>query len=131
LIFLYQTAPKIGLGLLLAFGTFAVGGLMGFLFGVPGGGAEAQSPAEARRRTNLELISDWLTKVLLGAGLVQLKPILSATWSFAESMGTDLGSPHATYFVLATIAGFASSGVLTGYLWSQFHFKPDTTSDFK
>src|SRR5262245_38208292 len=76
------------LGLLLAGGGLLIGGLFGFLFGIPrslqrpsvkgdgSGGASdkpegPQSPAY-RPNTNLEEISDWLTKILVGVGLTQI-----------------------------------------------------------
>jgi hypothetical protein len=73
------------LGLLLAGACTGVGWLFGLLFGVPRSLAQAQQPAPAsaaaadssprptsRVNTNLEDISDWLTKTLVGVGLTQL-----------------------------------------------------------
>jgi len=54
------------------------GGLLGFIFGVPktlaasrqtAGGAPANA---SQTNTNLEQISDWLTQILVGAGLTSL-----------------------------------------------------------
>ena len=60
-----------GVALVLAWGAFSLGGVLGFLFGIP-----RTSEAAATRgvelqhlpNTNLEQISDWLTKVLIGVG---------------------------------------------------------------
>ena len=78
-------------GLLLAAASLSVGGLAGFLFGVPrslqtpvlppvGGDGRSQKQADeiAARyatNTNLEQISDWLTKILVGVGLTQIGTI--------------------------------------------------------
>ena len=67
-----------------------VGGLLGFLFGIPralqgdhpdgpraadGSGRDGLPAASYRANTNLEQISDWLTKILVGVGLVQIGEI--------------------------------------------------------
>ena len=70
---------------------FMAGFLTGFLFGVPKFGAGDASPKKPacparsgassaqgysqRPNTNLEQISDWLTKIIVGLGLVELKQI--------------------------------------------------------
>jgi len=76
-------------GSLLSVAFAAVGGLIGFLFGIPrqaesssensakagqGSDAGAGTHTESKREvnTNLEQVSDWLTKIILGAGLTQL-----------------------------------------------------------
>jgi len=76
----------------------AIGGLLGFLFGVPklgaatptesaaaNGGADSQSRGFFRGNTNLEEISDWLTKIIVGVGLVEAKDIYNGLGSLAES----------------------------------------------
>ena len=93
----------------LAFG--AVGGLIGFLFGIPrtGRGASTQqgSSQQADRRqspdatptaaseqnpnTNLEEVSDWLTKIILGAGLTQLVKVPEKIKGIGEYLQSDFG----------------------------------------
>lgn len=66
----------------------ALGGLLGFLFGVPRApqsdalkngrsqeGAPTGPGVQLAVNTNLEQISDWLTKLLVGLGLVELREI--------------------------------------------------------
>ena len=66
----------------------AIGGLLGFLFGVPRApqndalkngrsqeGAPTGPGVQLAVNTNLEQISDWLTKLLVGLGLVELREI--------------------------------------------------------
>lgn len=110
--------------LLLALSTFAMGGLLGFMFGVPGADPNSPARTDSRQRTNLELISDWLTKILLGAGLVELKSITEAAVGFSKSMGESLPSSMllGEYIGLFIALGFGACGVVTGYLWSQLHF---------
>ena len=83
-----------GADLLVAAAAAAVGSLFGFVFGIPRtvdpatraavaagamqGGNSAVSNAALATNTNLERISDWLTTLLIGATLVQIKEI--AAW---------------------------------------------------
>jgi hypothetical protein len=84
----------LGADLLVAAAAAAVGSLFGFVFGIPRtvdpatraavvasanqGGNSAASNAVLATNTNLERISDWLTTLLIGATLVQIKEI--TTW---------------------------------------------------
>ena len=65
--------------------SFVLGFLLGFLFGIPKiikankslenpKSVTSETPIEAN--TNLEEISDWLTKILVGVGLTQIQGIL-------------------------------------------------------
>ena len=78
---------------LLALCAAVLGGLIGFLFGIPRSlqtsgpvqdhasvdaatsTIERSSVAGYRSNTNLEQISDWLTKILVGVGLIQFPSI--------------------------------------------------------
>jgi hypothetical protein len=81
-----------GADLLVAAAAAAAGALFGFVFGIPRtldpasraavataasqGGTVAASNAVMAANTNLERISDWLTTLLIGATLVQIKEIV-------------------------------------------------------
>jgi hypothetical protein len=112
---------------------FVAGFLTGFLFGVPkvvaeGTAAAPQSGASAaawnfaqRPNTNLEQISDWLTKIIVGVGLVELKQVPghlrnAAQW-VAESLSAS-GAPSqaAVSFAGSLIVYFSIVGFLAGYL---------------
>src|SRR5437868_11967256 len=83
---------RFGVDLLVGGAAAAVGALLGFVFGIPRSlepasraaaavvAANAGDPAASRAamgvNTNLERISDWLTTLLVGATLVQIKPII-------------------------------------------------------
>jgi hypothetical protein len=112
---------------------FAAGFLGGFLFGIPKalqdgippqGGTPASAPAARRGlqvNTNLEQISDWLTKIIVGVGLVELKTIpghLSslARW-VAESISDGAGPSAASVSFAGSVTVFFSVvGFLAGYL---------------
>lgn len=107
------------LGLLLttAAGSLAAGIAFGFLFGVPKADPE-KTTGRYLPNTSLEQISDWLTKLIIGATLVQLGAIGSALGSFfqdvAGSMGTGVNAviPGAIAIYFAVL-GFMGSWLLT------------------
>lgn len=117
---------------LIAFASFAVGGIIGFLFGIPrtlqhsNGNAPANgtesTPASATN-TNLEQISDWLTKILVGVGLTQIASITQRFNDLSYNLGKSL-MPHIPAAQFAPIAGvimilFAIDGFLIVYLWTR------------
>ncbi|MGI8908371.1 MAG: tetratricopeptide repeat protein [Candidatus Sumerlaeaceae bacterium] len=72
--------------------------------------------------TNLEEISDWLTKIIVGLGLVELRSMPDRLHHLALSIAGSLGSSgtaqstYATSLALGMIVGFPSIGFLGGYL---------------
>jgi hypothetical protein len=130
---------------LVAAAPFASGGLVGFLFGIPkslheagvpaaqaGGGAAEARAARAgawglHPNTNLEQISDWLTKILVGVGLTQLNSIPSALQSMAEYTAGCMGlrpSDCGVATVGAILIYFAVAGFLVGYLLTRLVLAP-------
>jgi hypothetical protein len=120
----------LGVGLLTALAAFLIGCLAGFLFGVPkavstgtlrqtakgSSASSAYSPS-----SNLAEVSDWLTKLLLGAGLVQLThlglPIGQLIDHIAAGLDPGGKSGHAaTVMAGAIIFGYAAIGLLDGYV---------------
>ncbi len=59
-----------GAGVLIAGGSVLTGGFLGFIFGIPSIQQDANS--RLKYNDNLVLISDWLTKIIVGVGLTQL-----------------------------------------------------------
>src|SRR6185312_11609392 len=63
-----------------SFAWLAAGGFVGFLFGISkteqtDTSANASDGYRQRINTNLEQISDWFTKIIVGIGLINLKEI--------------------------------------------------------
>ena len=125
-------------GLLLAGAAMLAGGFLGFLFGIPRslterGAAEANAaPAgrtgkdTGRRRsgyganTNLEQISDWLTKALIGATLTQIKEIIDLLKHIGERMGPALGGyDYSDEIAIVIVVHFTIGGFLVGYWWTR------------
>ena len=73
-----------GLGMLSAAALIA-GGFFGFLFGIPRYLA-TPGPMQVQPNTNLEQISDWLTKVLVGVGLTQIGKIYNSVQGISDAL---------------------------------------------
>lgn len=118
------------------------GALVGFLFGIPRGRraaeieqphgtpamgdlhaqslAAAQRASDIRSNTNLEDISDWLTKILVGVGLTQLGAIGRGLGRLAQALAPALGGVASSQpYGLALVVSFLVIGFLTGYLWTR------------
>jgi hypothetical protein len=108
---------------------FALGMFLGFLFGIPRaratpGDATAAPVSSGTERTtaygantNLEQISDWLTKILVGAGLVQLGQLRNSMGDFLDFLKPALGDDQtAKVFGFAVVVYFFVTGFLCGYL---------------
>lgn len=109
---------------------------LGFLFGVPKV-VQEQRPRPAGRATeepiiqsyvyqqrvnsNLEDISDWLTKIIVGIGLVELTKVLGHFQRAATSIGLAIGVPSDMIqgFGAGVIVFFGVVGFLSGYLLTR------------
>jgi len=128
----------VSVGVLLAGASAFVGGALGFLFGIPrtlqqeGGspsaeanpeGAEAGGPTrriDYRVNTNLEQISDWLTKILVGVSLTQISEIRDGLVSLTAFAAQGLGpQSQGQVFAFALLSYSAVLGFLFGYLWTR------------
>lgn len=118
-------AKSASVGILLAGAAFIIGAFLGFLFGFPPSPTLSQSsenrPAAFYTNTNLREISDWLTKVIVGASLVSLTKFPPLLWHLATLIArginpTDPSPPVA----LALLGYFSSCGVLYGYIWTKY-----------
>ena len=113
--------------LILAFAAFGVGSFIGFLFGVPRTlqkAATADSRTEIQENTNLEQISDWLTKILVGVGLTQIDSIKHNLYILSFQAGSAISSSGKpsdanTMFAGALLVFFALNGFLVSYLWTR------------
>jgi len=118
---------------MLAAATAAAGGLVGFLFGIPrsmqeprpatgAGSAAADERGGYQANTNLEQISDWLTKILVGVGLIQLGKIGGLIGGLVDDVANGIGGRAVdrlmvgATLVLFTIFGFLASYLLTRLL---------------
>ncbi len=117
-----------GVFLTLAFGW--MGGLVGFLFGIPrqqrqaepnvtkvGSGKDSQREEERQDATNLEQVSDWLTKIILGAGLTQLIKLPGQLKLLGEYFKS--GFENSTLLPILIVMNSLVFGFFAGYLLTQ------------
>lgn len=91
--------------------------------------SQTETPADppalpgTRAESNLEQVSDWVTKLLLGGGLTQLQQIPGKIWELARwvAVGMDPGASGALMeahqsFACGLIIYFAILGFFSGYL---------------
>ncbi|HEX4699955.1 MAG TPA: response regulator [Actinomycetes bacterium] len=99
--------------------------IFGLIFGVPR--ARTDFSAEASERyssnSNLEQISDWLTKLLVGAGLVELTNIPGAIGRAGDFLGHLMRLPGAAAFSVIALVYGSGVGFATGYLWTRLRFR--------
>ncbi len=133
------------MALLWAMACFVSGGALGFIFGIPkvlqGGQqlqpseSKASAPASAKSanyrqevNTNLTEISDWLTKMIVGVTLVNLKEIppfiKKVAQIFADAMSKSDATRDFLPYAIAVIVFFAVLGFLFGYLTTRLYLAP-------
>ena len=127
-----------------AVGLWVAGLWVGFLFGIPrvlqdpgtsqpqvtagtAGGAAAQTPMPPRGvlygqrvNTNLEEISDWLTKIIIGVGLVELKQLPGKIGELGRVVVRGLPQDQSG-FGIAVVLFFCVVGFLFGYLLTRLY----------
>ena len=109
------------------------GGLLGFIFGVPKSLTDSsENDTNAARHsgtnTNLEQISDWLTKVLVGAGLTSLTALPhfgARIIHFLDKNGYE-GLPGGGTLAIFIILYFAAAG----FFWSYVETRTSLTKLF-
>ena len=118
-----------GLGLAIALAAGMTGGLLGFLFAIPrnpGLPAGAGPVDRYRSNSNLEEISDWLTKILVGLGLVQFGRLMDGGRTLVDALASALGTTESgsATFAAALLVIFAVSGFLGAYIMTRVYLGP-------
>jgi cytoskeletal protein RodZ len=130
-----------GVALVTAGMALVTGFLLGFLFGIPRTLQQDESPepenSESQKpqglkessqsspsaygaNTNLEEISDWLTKILVGVSLTQIGPITNSIQSLTKYLQPSLGDVKSSAgFALTILVYFSVVGFLIGFLWTR------------
>lgn len=147
-------ADALAVALIWATACLASGSLVGFLFGIPrvlqtgeptplngptatgttspleSSAAKSATAAAYRQQvnTNLVEISDWLTKIIVGLGLVNLKDIPDLVNRTASTLAHGLAgqascatkAPCSDYaFAIGLVVAFGVAGFLIGYLYTR------------
>ena len=126
---------------MVALASHVVGWLIGFLFGVPRVLQEREegSPSnrnisaknnqshhgniEYRVNTNLENVSDWLTKILVGVGLTQFGNIKDYLVDISLYFSAGMGDvENAEQMITVTIVYYVINGFFSGYFLTRLFF---------
>jgi hypothetical protein len=141
----------IGVAGLLSGAFFICGSLLGFLFGIPKqkalGTVRPLSPPPANipqgepaksgtpqtvpppsttttleTNTNLEQVSDWLTKIVVGVGLTQLNTIPGWLKEYAKAVSPNLGGfSNSPALAIGMLVYYLALGILSGYLLTRLY----------
>jgi len=145
-----------GVGILVAAAALVSGFVLGFIFCIPrmrnenpaaadtaapveGGQDDAEDPSSTViPNSNLVEISDWLTKIIVGVGLVELKSIPHKLGELSYYLGLGLQptqcggrAPCADFtdggqaFGLSILVFYFTVGFLWGYVWTRLYFYRD------
>lgn len=125
--FLKENSGKLlFLAILLAAASYISGFFLGFLFGIPKRNIDQESAYNLS--TNLVDISDWLTKIIIGLGLIEIKRIpeyLQAVGLYIQQ--STGGDPSIKIFSVCCLIYFSIFGLYYGYNYMRLllsaHFK--------
>jgi hypothetical protein len=96
--------------------------LVGFLFALPKVREHATVSKESAltTNTNLDKVSDWLTTILVGLGLVELGKAAHGIGRLGHSLAPALGgSASAQTLGIALMLYATTAGFLLGYIWTR------------
>ena len=124
--------------LILAIAAIVIGFSTGFLFGIPrmseetsellkdmterarSGKTPLPPSLKYRVNTNLEQVSDWLTKILVGIGLTQFNTFKDSLVTLSSTLTTTIpGLQHAQPIIIGSIVCYSLMGFLEGYLLAR------------
>src|SRR3989304_8712429 len=106
---------------MVAFTSSIVGTFVGFIFGIPRTPA-TKSSKDIGANTNLEEISDWVTKIIVGVSLVQLNQIGGGITELGNIVSAGLDNhPSSFVFSVSTMIFYFVGGFLLAYLWSRIY----------
>jgi len=98
-----------------------VGAFIGFIFGIPRTPA-AKDSENIAANTNLEEISDWITKIIVGVSLVQLNQLSGGIVALGNTLAHGMGDhPSSFVFSVSTMIFYFVGGFFLGYLWSRIY----------
>lgn len=107
-------------GIMTSAAALLAGVLVGFLFGLPRTREQSESTALLSTSSKLDEVADWLTKILVGLGLVQLGAVAGGVGDLGSSVVPGLGGgPGAHSLAVSVLVYSAANGFLLGYLWTR------------
>ena len=114
----------LGTFLLISGAAFLSGALLGFLFGFPRTSEKSENSSTVRLKyqhnKNIEQISDWVIKMLIGIGLSQMTNVPHLLLYYASRLTSSIstlgGSSGAASITVCLILFFLACGFVEGYL---------------
>lgn len=126
-----NTLVRIGGFCLLGLFSLFMGALLGLIFGVPRSNRRNSSLVNSKDNygvramlpyggnSNLEEISDWLTKMIVGIALINWKDIVVVISSLVRKLEASLGGDFFGIMALGLIGAYFGIGFAMGYVWSR------------
>ncbi len=122
----------LGLLLVLSLAALLGGAVLGFLFGIPRLNRNYNPRDEDDRitkytpNTNLEDVSDWLTKIIIGVTLTQVAKIPGyfqdmADYILTETTCAGMNCAFARPSLISLLIYFLIAGFLTGYVYTRLY----------
>jgi hypothetical protein len=117
------------------------GGLIGFLFGVPHSRDQEAPKTDAKStnseknsdpgpsyrykpNTSLEQISDWLSKIIVGVGLVEIKSLARSLDDVGKHLASGFsGHVGADVFFSTLLIYYLVCGFVFGFLWARIYLR--------
>ena len=105
-----------GLAVIVSLAAFWLVGLFGFVFGVP------RASGSDNANQSLQEISDWLTKLIVGASLAQLSEIVRGVASIGATINADLQVAGGEVVFSALVVAEATAGFIFFYFWAFMYW---------
>lgn len=127
---------SIAVALLVGGAALTSGAILGFLFGIPraiqqvksGESDGGQLDRMYQANTNLEQISDWLTKIIVGVTLIEIAKIPGKFMNLSDYVASAFGTPPVPSSLAAVaLTYFAVTGFWGAYLWTRVFLAPEFT----
>ena len=103
--------------LLLILACLSAGGLLGFLFGIPQAYTDAKGVY--RPSNSLEQIADWLTKIIVGLGLVEFNKIRAKLAELGKTLSSTAPMIPQLLVVMFSILGLVSAYTSTRLYYGE------------
>jgi hypothetical protein len=126
----YTVGARVQIALLWALACLAIGATVGFMFGIPrvvqpDNNQASDSVTQYRVNSSLEQIADWLTKIIVGLGLIQLTKLPGLLQGLASYIAAGFPDVvHAEVFALALVLYFLVFGFVSAYLMTRVFLVP-------
>ncbi|WP_203819103.1 PASTA domain-containing protein [Paractinoplanes ferrugineus] len=105
----------------------AIGAAMGFVFGLPRARVADESTTTSTfylTNSNLIKVSDWLTTIVIGLGLVNLGKVVPTLRSLSHALHDPLGGrPYSGAIGLSLLIVGLLAGFLLYYLWTSIRVR--------